>query len=54
LISFIPAGEILFHLVVAFLHREQDGGLVLQREILEFEGLARADADARKLRPDLR
>ena len=36
----------MLDLVIALFHGQQDGGLVLQREILELEGLARADADA--------
>ena len=39
-------------LSVTLLHAEQDGGLVFQGEILEVEGLARADADAGELGAD--
>jgi hypothetical protein len=33
--SFMPGLEVLLDLAVAFLHRQQDGGLVLERQVLE-------------------
>src|SRR6266566_9646774 len=38
------AGQELRHFVVALLHAEQHGGLMLRWKILELEGLARPDA----------
>src|SRR6266852_1172750 len=46
---FLSAGKILFNLLAAVIHAQPDFKLVLQRKILEVEGLARADADAGKL-----
>ncbi|MNY03370.1 hypothetical protein D3C86_1359840 [compost metagenome] len=47
------AREELVDLFVAGFHSEQDHGLVLEREILEFEAPAGAYADAGQLGPDL-
>src|SRR5205807_3864893 len=46
-------GDKLSDLVVAFLHGQQDGGLVFQRQFLERKSLARTDADTRELAPDI-
>jgi hypothetical protein len=39
----------LLDLRFAVLHSKRDFGLVLERQVLEFERLARPDADAREL-----
>src|SRR5580704_4173789 len=47
--SLAGIGDGLVDLALAFLHAQADLQLVLQRESLEVEGLARPDADAREL-----
>ena len=44
-------GDALVNLSLAFLHAETDFELLLQREVLEVEGLARPDTNGRKLGP---
>ncbi|MNH28526.1 hypothetical protein D3C79_886990 [compost metagenome] len=46
------AREEFVDLFVAGLHPEQDHGLVLEREVLEFEAATGAYPDAGQLRPD--
>src|SRR5206468_2314226 len=46
---FAGMGDGLLDLAVALLHAQADFQLLLQREVLEVESLARSDADARKL-----
>ncbi|MNX56172.1 hypothetical protein D3C86_869590 [compost metagenome] len=49
---FHSAREELVDLLVAGLHPQQDRGLVLEREVLEFEAATGAYPDAGQLRPD--
>src|SRR5215468_3988939 len=46
-------GDLLFHLLLAFLHAQADLDLVRDGQILELEGLAEADTDTSQLGADL-